>query len=65
MDYRIVCKGEFSIVGFKKRIALQYEGINPQMDSLTAKLTPEIIAELKVLCDTEPFGMLNASVNIT
>jgi AraC family transcriptional regulator len=63
MDYRIVHKGEFSIVGFKKRITLQYEGINPQMDSIAAKLTPEIIAELKGLCDTEPFGMLNASVN--
>jgi AraC family transcriptional regulator len=63
MDYRIVHKGEFSIVGFKKRITLQFEGINSQIDNITAKLTPEIITELKGLCDIEPEGILNASVN--
>ena len=61
MEYRIVHKGPFWIVGFKKRITLQFEGINHQLDDLTAKLTPEIIAELKGLCDTEPLGMLNIS----
>lgn len=63
MEYRIVHKGAFCIVGFKKRITLQFEGINPQMDSVTAKLTPEVIAELKGLCDTEPKGMLSISDN--
>lgn len=64
MDYRIVEKGAFQIVGFKKRITLQFVGINHQMDSLAAKLTPEIVAELKALCDTEPRGMLNVSAHL-
>ena len=64
MEYRIVHKGEFHIVGFKKRITLQFEGINPQMDSVIAKLTSEIVAELKGLCDTEPCGMLNISARL-
>ena len=64
MEYRIVHKSPFKIVGFKKRITLQFEGINPQMDDLIAKLTPKIIAELKSLCDTEPNGMLNITVRL-
>lgn len=63
MEYRIVHKGEFCVVGFKKRITLQFEGINPQMNSVAARLTPEVISELKGLCDTEPKGMLNVSDN--
>jgi AraC family transcriptional regulator len=63
MDYRIVHKEAFNIVGFKKRVTLQFEGVNPQMESVAAKLTPENIAELKAMCDTEPKGMLNISAN--
>ncbi|MDR2909079.1 MAG: AraC family transcriptional regulator [Oscillospiraceae bacterium] len=63
MEYRIVHKGTFKIVGFKKRVTLQFEGVNPQMESLTARLTPEIIAQLKGLCDTDPKGMLSVSAN--
>ena len=64
MEYRIVYKESFRIVGFKKRITLQFEGVNHQTDSLIAKLTPEIIAELKGLCDREPHGMLNIAARI-
>jgi len=63
MDYRIVHKGPFRIVGFKKRITLQFSGVNTQMDSLNEKLTPEIIMELKSLCNTEPMGILSVSAN--
>ncbi|BAE82912.1 AraC family transcriptional regulator [Desulfitobacterium hafniense] len=63
MNYRLVEKDEFYIVGFKKRITMQFKGINPEMDSLVQKLTPQIIAELKSLCDTEPKGMLSVSAN--
>lgn len=63
MNYRLVEKDEFYIVGFKKRITMQFKGINPEMDSLVQKLTPEVIAELKSLCDTEPKGMLSVSAN--
>jgi AraC family transcriptional regulator len=63
MDYRIVHKGKFQIVGFKKCVTLQFEGANPQMNSLYERLTPEHIAVLKALCDMEPEGMLSVSAN--
>jgi AraC family transcriptional regulator len=63
MDYRIVSKEAFQIVGFKKRITLVFEGINPLVGSLTERLTPEIIAELKSLSDMEPSGILSVSAN--
>lgn len=65
MNYRIVNKDSFYIVGFKKRITMQFEGINPQMNTLTGKLTPEVISELKSLCDTEPKGILSVSANFS
>ncbi len=65
MDYRIVEKDAFYIVGLKKRITSVFSGVNPQMDSLWQALTPEGIAELKGMCDTEPFGMLSVSANFS
>ena len=65
MDYRIIEKDAFQVVGFKKRITLQFTGVNPQMDSLVQKLTPEVIDELKGLCNTEPMGMVNISANFS
>ena len=62
-DYRIVHNIAFRVVGFKKRITLQYEGVNYQMDSLYGELTPERIAEMKALCDIEPRGILSVSAN--
>ncbi len=63
MNYRIVEKSSFNIVGFKKHITLQFKGVNPQMKTLAEKLTPEVISELKSLCNTEPVGILNVSAN--
>ena len=63
MDYRIVDKEAFYIVGLKKRITMQIKGVNPQMDEVVQKLTPEIIAELKSLCDIEPKGILSVSAD--
>lgn len=63
MNYRMVQSEPFKIVGFKKRITLQYEGVNPQMNSLNENLTPECVAELKALCDIDPRGILSVSAN--
>jgi AraC family transcriptional regulator len=65
MDYRIVEKDAFDIVGFKKRITMQFKGVNPQMDTVVQKLTTDIISELKSLCDTEPMGILSVSANFS
>jgi AraC family transcriptional regulator len=63
MDYRIVSKDAFQIVGFKKRVTMVFEGVNPQISSLAEKLTPDMIAELKGLSNVEPFGILSVSAN--
>jgi len=65
MDYRIVKADAFRIVGIKKRIQLIYEGVNPQMDSMWAQLTPEGIGRLKALSNAQPAGILCASANFT
>lgn len=63
MNYRIVEKEAFQIVGFHKRIMVQFKGVNPQMESLTQRLTPVVIADLKSLNNVEPKGMLSVSAN--
>jgi len=65
MEHRVLHKGAFSIVGFKKRVTLQFEGLNPQMSSLSENLTPNRVAEMKTLCDTEPKGILSVSANFS
>ena len=65
MDYRIVKTDAFNIVGIHKRIELIYCGVNPQMDSMWAQLTPERIAKLKALSNAQPSGILCVSANFT
>ncbi len=65
MDYRIIEKDAFKIVGLKKRITLVFEGVNHQMDSVLQSLTADKIKELKSLCDIEPKGILSVSANFS
>ena len=63
MNYRIVEKEGFKIVGAKKRITLIYEGVNPQMDSMWAGLPIEDFKDLKQLSNVEPSGIICVSAN--
>ena len=63
MQYRILEKDAFQVAGIKKRITLVYEGVNPQMDDMWARLTEHDFEELKELSDMEPRGILCASAN--
>ena len=65
MNYRITEKEAFKIIGFKKRITLQFQGVNHQMETLTQKLTPEIVDELKAMGNMEPSGILNVSARFS
>ena len=65
MEYRIVNKDAFYIAGLKRRVALQYEGVNPEIAAMWASLTPEDIQALKALSSVEPRGMISASVNFS
>ncbi|CAI6075431.1 AraC family transcriptional regulator [Cohnella sp. JJ-181] len=63
MNYRLVEKEAFRIVGIMKRVPLIYEGVNPHIAEMWSSLTAERIAELKALSDIEPGGLISASVN--
>ncbi|MEK3884301.1 AraC family transcriptional regulator [Paenibacillus sp. PL2-23] len=65
MNYRIVEKGPFRIVGITRRVPIQFQGVNAEIESMAKSLTPEDIAKLKALSDTEPRGMIQASVNFS
>jgi AraC family transcriptional regulator len=65
MEYRIVQKDAFYFVGIKKRVSLQYEGVNPEIAAMWDSLTPDGIKALKALSNVEPTGLLSASLNFT
>jgi AraC family transcriptional regulator len=65
MDYRIVEKGAFYIVGLKRQIPLQHEGVNPAIEAMWDSLTDHEYEALESLSDVQPMGMLNASINFT
>lgn len=63
MNYRIVEKESFKLVGFKKRVPIIFEGVNPEITKMTELLTPEVIKQLKALSNVEPTGIISASTN--
>ena len=65
MNYRIVEKESFKLVGFKKRVPIIFEGVNPEIAKMTELLTPEVIQQLKTLSNVEPKGIISASANFS
>lgn len=65
MNVRIMDKQSFNIIGFKKNISIQFEGINPEIASIWQKLNPTNIPILKGMCDQEPRGIISASYNFS
>lgn len=65
MRHRYVTKEAFRIVGLMKRVPIVFHGINPGIAELSAELTPEMIEELKQLSNTDPQGIISASVNFS
>lgn len=63
MDYRIEEKKSFKIAGLKKRVPIQFEGVNPDIEAMWESLDEQAIRELKELSDTEPSGLIQASTN--
>ena len=61
MNYRMVSKGAFRIIGIHRRVRLIYEGINPEIAAMFASLDEATIATLKGLSDTEPPGLIQAT----
>ena len=65
MNYRIVEKGPFKIVGFKRRVPIIFNGVNPEIAKMSELLTPEVIKKLKELSNIEPTGIISASTNFS
>lgn len=65
MNYRIVEKGPFRIVGFKKRVPMIFQGVNPEIAKMAQRLTPEVVQYLKALSDVEPTGIISASTRFS
>lgn len=65
MNYRIVDKEAFRIVGIGRRVPIVFNGVNPDIAAMWASLDPETIAELKQLSNVEPKGLLSASTNFS
>ncbi len=63
MNYRLIEKESFRIVGLHKRVPIVFNGVNPAIAEMWGQLTPQLIGELKSLSNIEPGGMLSASVN--
>ncbi len=65
MEYRIIEKEAFYIIGIRRTVSLIYRGINPEIAAMWESLTEDDIEELSALSDVEPQGILNASFNFT
>ena len=65
MNYRIVEKSAFRIAGLKKRVPIQFSGVNPEIASMWEGLTEQEIKLLKDLSNVEPRGLISASVNFS
>ena len=65
MQYRIVHRKNFFIIGFSKRITLQFHGENRQLDSLYARMTDEMRRKLLSINDCEPYGIVSVSADFS
>ncbi|MDQ7095744.1 AraC family transcriptional regulator [Desulfosporosinus sp. PR] len=65
MNYRIVEKEAFRIIGIKKRVPLIFTGVNPEISAMWRSLKEEMLLKLKELSNVEPLGLINASINFS
>lgn len=65
MNYRLEEKEAFRIVGLKKRVPIQFSGVNPEIASMWAGLDEKTITLLKRLSNVAPQGLISASANFS
>lgn len=65
MNYRIVEKEAFKIVGIMRRVPIVFNGVNPEIAAMWQSLNMETINMLKQLSNVEPMGLIQASVNFS
>lgn len=65
MNYRIVEKEHFRIIGIKKRVQIVFNGVNPDIAAMWQSLDMETINKLKCLSNIHPSGLISASTNFS
>ncbi|WP_337100494.1 AraC family transcriptional regulator [Paenibacillus sp. YIM B09110] len=65
MNYRIVDKEAFRIVGYSKRVPIVFHGVNPYIAAMWNSLDEEEFVRLERLSDVEPAGLVSASANFS
>lgn len=65
MEERIVHRDGFYVVGFRKRITLQFHGENHQIDSLYEQMNENVRRRLLEINDTYPAGIVSVSANFS
>lgn len=61
MEFRIVDKPAFNLVGVSKRVPMQFEGVNKEIVKLAESITDEQKKEMHSLQNMEPYEIVNAS----
>ncbi|ALC27329.1 AraC family transcriptional regulator [Streptomyces sp. CFMR 7] len=61
MNYRLVEKGEFRVVGRKARVPLIHEGPNPAIAEFIRSIGREELERIAALSDQEPAGLVGVS----
>ncbi|MFD0338889.1 GyrI-like domain-containing protein [Streptomyces sp. NPDC127117] len=61
MEYRIVAKDEFRVVGRKARVPLVHEGVNPAVAEFIRGIGKETVARIAALSDQRPEGIVQVS----
>jgi len=61
MEYKIVEKPAFNLVGVSKRVPMQFEGVNQEIVKLAESITEEQRREMHALQNMEPYEIVNAS----
>ncbi|MFF0470702.1 GyrI-like domain-containing protein [Micromonospora zamorensis] len=64
MEYRIVSKDAFALVGRKARVPLVHEGMNPAIVAFIRSIDKETTERIEALSDQEPKGIVNVSDNL-
>ncbi|MGI6358331.1 MAG: AraC family transcriptional regulator [Bacillota bacterium] len=61
MEFRIVEKPSFNLVGVSRRVPMQFEGVNQEIVKLAQSITAEQRAAMHALQNIEPYEVVNAS----
>ncbi|WP_371500770.1 AraC family transcriptional regulator [Kitasatospora sp. NBC_00374] len=64
MQYRVVEKEEFRVVGRRARVPLVHEGVNPAIAAFIKGIDQETVRRIASLSDQQPEGIVSVSDNL-